>query len=328
VNEGVNTTYSYNDSLERLTQVIRGQGDSLENQTNVTYSGDSREVNVYRDQNTNGDRALRTQMLYDGLGRLTEPRTYESGSQYITTVTTYDALGRTHSVTNPYRPGDAVPTTTYGYNALGRENGVQRPDGSTATTSYSGAFSTMTDETGRVKKYQSKRVEVFRPVRTNSRMEGLIRECNPRPRTLTGQLQKILGDGLTYDDGCLVLKSQLRLAQPDRGEFQDETGYECFVNHIHLEDILASADRCILLEQALAFAEELAALRSRAGLSEPIEYIIIGDEDEINVRFHISRPGQSWLVDDLETYAEAVASILLSSCADPDAQTGQLEGTR
>jgi hypothetical protein len=154
--------------------------------------------------------------------------------------------------------------------------------------------------------------EVFRLMRTNSRMEQLIKRCNPRRGSLASALRAVVNEGLAYSEGCVLLKSQLRLTQPNvRKRFQNETGYECFVNHIHLEDILASADACVLLEQALVFADELAALKSNAGISEALEYIIICNENEANVRFHALRAEQSWLSDDLETYGEAVAAVRL-----------------
>ena len=152
-------------------------------------------------------------------------------------------------------------------------------------------------------------------------MAQLIRGCNPKTSLLAEPLKRILGEGIAYRDGCLVLKTQLELTQLNaRKRFQDETGYESFVNHIHLEDTIASADVCVLLEQALVFADELATLTSKAGIKEPLEYIVISDENDVNVRFHIRRPGQSWLADDLETYEEAVAAVQLPNRADHDTQ--------
>jgi len=149
-------------------------------------------------------------------------------------------------------------------------------------------------------------------MRTNRRMQQLIERCDAKRGSLSGALKAILDEGLASTDGCVLLKSQLRLTEPDaKTRFQDETGYECFVNHVHLEDMLSSADTCVLLDQALAFADELGSLRSTTGVSEPLEYIISIDESDVNVRFHALRKGQSWLADDLETYEEAVAAIRL-----------------
>lgn len=149
-------------------------------------------------------------------------------------------------------------------------------------------------------------------MRKNSRMEEMIKRCDPNPALLASGLAAILEKGLAYENGCLLLKSQMSLMQSEiRTEFQDDTGYECFVNHLHLEDILASSDGCFLLKQALAFAEALTNLKSDAAVSEPVEYIISGTEHEVNVRFHLIRPNEVWLAENLEGYEEAVAAIQL-----------------
>lgn len=166
-------------------------------------------------------------------------------------------------------------------------------------------------------------------MRTNYRMEQLIKRCNTKHAPLASELRAVLNEGLAYSDGCVLLKSQLKLTQPDvRKRFQDETGYECFVNHVHLEDILASADACVFLEQALLFAEELAVMKSNNGISEPLECIIISNGNEANVRFHVLRTGQSWLADDLETYGEAVAAVRLPNGVDCGAWPHHLDAPR
>src|SRR5258706_12104243 len=43
---------------------------------------------------------LQTEALYDGLGRTTESRTYEGGTNYIAAQTQYDALGRAYKTSN------------------------------------------------------------------------------------------------------------------------------------------------------------------------------------------------------------------------------------
>jgi hypothetical protein len=112
---GVETAYHYNDLLERVTQVVHGQGTTAENQTNYKYPSVT-ETDIYQDQKQNADpAALRTESLYDGFGRPTESRQYDSscGSGYIFTKSTYDALGRVATTTNPSCPGDGLNYLTY-----------------------------------------------------------------------------------------------------------------------------------------------------------------------------------------------------------------------
>ncbi len=62
--------------------------------------------------------------------------------------TTYDALGRVATVTNPFcAPTDATyGVTGYAYDALGRTTQVTHPDGSIVTTTYNGRAVQVTDE--------------------------------------------------------------------------------------------------------------------------------------------------------------------------------------
>jgi hypothetical protein len=143
-------------------------------------------------------------------------------------------------------------------------------------------------------------------------MSQMMGSCGLKPGHLARELRVILDGGLVYRDGCLLLESQSAMAEPYNSErFHDETGYESFVNHVHLEDFLPSAGACYLLAQALAFADALSVAKADAGISEPLEFILAGDDDGMNVRFHVYREGQRWLADDLDEYEEAVAAISL-----------------
>ena len=154
---GVTTTWSYNDALERLTQVRRaaGGGGQVESQSNYSYP-DANTVAAAQDQNTTGDGVLRSQTRYDGLGRIRETDVFESGSQYIATTQSYDALGRVAATTNPSRvtngSGDGLGyTTSYWYDALGRTTKVTGPDGAAQTTTYNGPSRTVTDQAGKAR---------------------------------------------------------------------------------------------------------------------------------------------------------------------------------
>jgi YD repeat-containing protein len=145
---GVQTIYTYNDPLDRVTLVRKAAGTSAETQTAATYPSPV-EIDVYNDQITKADQALRTQTLDDGLGREVEMRQYESSSGYISTTKSYDALGRLYQITNPSRPNDGLNfATTYSYDALNRVTLVKTADGAATTTSYSGNQTTVTDAAG------------------------------------------------------------------------------------------------------------------------------------------------------------------------------------
>jgi hypothetical protein len=149
-------------------------------------------------------------------------------------------------------------------------------------------------------------------MRTNNRMNEMMEGCSRKSDHLAQELRAILDGGLVYRDGCLLLKSRLELTEPySRERFHDETGYESFANHVHLDDLPPSAGTCQLLAQALAFADALSVMETDAGISEPLEFIVAGDENGLTVRFHVCREGQFWLADDLNGHEEAVAAISL-----------------
>ncbi|MBZ5554006.1 MAG: hypothetical protein LAO21_14900 [Acidobacteriia bacterium] len=93
------------------------------------------------------DGALRGETVYDGLGRVSQTRQYETASNYIVVDTTYDAMGRKHSVSNPHRvtPLATDGITTYGYDALSCVRTVTAPDGSVTNSSYWGNQTTVWD---------------------------------------------------------------------------------------------------------------------------------------------------------------------------------------
>ena len=104
--------------------------------------------------------------VFDGLARLTQTQLNSDpdGPTYVDT--TYDALGRKYTVSNPYRTGsDPGPTngvTTFLYDALGRTCLVVPPDSTPPSgtacptaapandtlTTYSGNTTTVTDQAG------------------------------------------------------------------------------------------------------------------------------------------------------------------------------------
>lgn len=148
---GVMSSISYNDPLDRPKQSIRALDTAQISQTTITYQDSARTVTATSDLNTFNDNLLKVETVYDGLGRTAESRTYESTTAFIRTKQTYDALGRVASVSNPYR---TTADPTYGavmtaYDALGRVQTVTTSDGSYVQTDYDGTKVLVTDQAGR-----------------------------------------------------------------------------------------------------------------------------------------------------------------------------------
>jgi RHS repeat-associated protein len=96
----------------------------------------------------NSSANLTSVQLTDGLGRVIQTQLTSdlAGTDY--TDTTYDALGRVATVSNPHR-STASPTdgtTTFLYDTLGRTTQVTRPDGATVLTTYIGPATESRDE--------------------------------------------------------------------------------------------------------------------------------------------------------------------------------------
>ena len=145
------SAFTRTDPLDRLTKVTRAYGTALESWTQYSYPW-ATAVTTKQDQNTTGDAALHTDALYDGLGRQTGTKAWESTSSDIDTTATYDALGRVVATTNPSRPLDGLGyTTTYTYDALGRLKCTQTADGASACNSYTGNQTTFTDQAGKAR---------------------------------------------------------------------------------------------------------------------------------------------------------------------------------
>lgn len=145
----VKTRYDYNDPLNRLTQTVRAEGTSVQNQTTIQYDDINRIVTTTGDLDLLNDNRLKSEVVYDGLGRTVESRMYETASSFIAVNAVYDALGRSSQVSNPRRSGDPMLWTTTEYDSLSRVTRVTTPDGARVDTAYSGNQTTVTDQAGK-----------------------------------------------------------------------------------------------------------------------------------------------------------------------------------
>ncbi|HEV7904480.1 MAG TPA: hypothetical protein VGO96_11620, partial [Pyrinomonadaceae bacterium] len=151
---GLSTTYEYNDALDRLTKVNNPDGGWTTywygHNAYGDYTGTRTAINAT--QNTEG------YQFFDGLGRAVRSFQLE-GSQWITSDTEYDSMGRVKRVSNPYLTGGSgTPInpsgywTTTAYDALGRTSTVTKPDNAQVTNAYSGNMVTVTDPAGKARR--------------------------------------------------------------------------------------------------------------------------------------------------------------------------------
>ena len=150
--------------------------------------------------------------------------------------------------------------------------------------------------------------------RANRQMATLAFPLNATDRpTLDPAMEALINDGFDEVNGCVILRRFRRSADATTIEgCGDETGFEAFVNHIHLEDLLApSTTPQILLAQAAEYVRRLATQLSVAYPDRRFQ-IIVAVGDSCTVRFHTVRIGMSWLGDDLDAYPEAVLSVAVN----------------
>jgi RHS repeat-associated protein len=141
--------------LDRPTQVIAAVNNAaVKSQTSFLYDDPNRTVTNTSDLNNYNDNLLKTQSVYDTLGRTFETRQYEGGTNYIATKREYDALGRAYKISNPYRPwqSETAVWLTTTFDALGRTLTATTADNAVVTTSYSGNAVTATDQAGKSRK--------------------------------------------------------------------------------------------------------------------------------------------------------------------------------
>ena len=142
------TTLTYGDSAYwRVTTATYPDG----GQTSYTYStGSSTPWSVTTNRKIDSTpRYLTTTEIYDGLGRSYQQQLTSDPEGTVYTDTTYDNMGRVHSVSNPYRTTNdqTYGITTYTYDALNRVTQVLQPDTtSTVLYTYNAAAVSVQDE--------------------------------------------------------------------------------------------------------------------------------------------------------------------------------------
>lgn len=144
---GQQTSYAYNDPLDRLKNITRPSGGGT---TAFDYVDSPGALSLTTTVSQNASSSIASRVEYDGMGR--KVRAIQDGACAdggdATTETIYDGMGRVRQVSNPYCPGDSVVYTTTAYDALGRVTSVTAPGGAVTTTAYSGNLATVIDPAG------------------------------------------------------------------------------------------------------------------------------------------------------------------------------------
>jgi RHS repeat-associated protein len=167
------------DSLDRLSKVIRAANKvATRRQTLYSYDDTNRVITTTGDQNNFQDQYLKNVTLYDGFGRTTEVRLYETSTDFVATNTDYDALGRPYRRSNPYRAGQTVVWNTTSFDSQGRIISTKTPDNALVTLAYHGARVLVTDQANKQRISQTdalgRLTDVWEIVPANSQDPGWV----------------------------------------------------------------------------------------------------------------------------------------------------------
>ena len=154
-------------------------------------------------------------------------------------------------------------------------------------------------------------------MKTNQRMEALyqqVRQDNlDDPKALSQKLQALLESPFVEEEGCLFL-AQLKARVPTvkLADFKNRTAFECYVNHIHVEDYSENGGFLPLpmLGYGMAVAQALRDRLTREKPEKQFHVIVNFDGDHCDVRFHSVRVDEEWLGPDLEEYPQEALAVL------------------
>lgn len=140
-------------------------------------------------------------------------------------------------------------------------------------------------------------------------MEELLARVTGRREGAPADFRSLLDAGFREVDGCVFLRELFKADDASAlPSFRDATGFEASINKVHLESFLdrdVAHDPPSLAEIAHASSRELSA-RLQLFSQTPFRVIATVQGKHCTIRFHKLRTGESWLVDDLEAYTEAV----------------------
>jgi hypothetical protein len=134
---------------------------------------------------------------------------------------------------------------------------------------------------------------------------------------LPPELRTIVDAGFTTDRNAVLLTGLIPLATNARpSSFPDATGYEAFINSLHIADYETGGSP---VSTALALVRAMFRRWNEARPSERLVAVISrSDPGDAVVRFHVSRPLERWLADDLEGYDEPVLEMMSEDQTVPD----------
>ncbi len=131
--------------------------------------------------------------------------------------------------------------------------------------------------------------------------------------TLSPALLEVLEKGIRELNGCIILGySDETARKTPLAVCHDETDYEEFVNHLHVEDFLPQEfQNRELLTQSYLYVTGLEAVLTSALPDRPVEITVALSARSCRVGFHCIRKDQAFWPEDLNEFSEPAMVIHL-----------------
>lgn len=140
-------------------------------------------------------------------------------------------------------------------------------------------------------------------VKINRKMQKIIDDIPALKLKIPNELYCLIKDGFIEIEKCYLISSQYKNnTNVSLKNFQDRTGYECFINSIHIDDFVMSNHLC----NSLVFVNLLFEKWNLREEKNKIKAIIIADEMGVLVKIHTIRDGEFWIEENIEEYEEAI----------------------
>ena len=153
-------------------------------------------------------------------------------------------------------------------------------------------------------------------MKTNPQMDALYEEIREErlddAKALPQKLLALLNAGFVEADHCVFLKALKSAASVQRLDFPNLTSYECFVNHIHIEEYLENGGLPPLemLGRGLALAHELQTRLAKLPGPKRFRIIVAFPGPTCTVRFHTVRSDEEWVDKDASGPGSEALAIL------------------
>jgi hypothetical protein len=144
-------------------------------------------------------------------------------------------------------------------------------------------------------------------MKMNAKMSALLAQFDSSIPSSIANWDQLGEPQLTEVGDSVLLKDQLKsTAHVTLADFQDRTGYECFINHVHVPFDTTRES----LQASVEFASRLRSELALIAKGRPFLVILAISGKHCPVRFHQRRPNEVWLDDDLEEYVEEAILVL------------------